>query len=211
MTGGAGSCGEILGVTREHVARIHDGTFLYRCGHHGRKLSVHAAVAGAVQHREHVGCVVRIQHTGLHRLGGGNVQHLHGAGHMSTRRQGGVVARDAQRKFECGRRLFEHRGVAGDDQLRRPRVLRQEYAGIRTDARRLTRGNDNPRGIHLHLAVDEQIEVDGQTEGVRHHYILTSTKASSRRRRSHNSVSSSALLSRIAAKACWRRTSSVLS
>ena len=43
------------------------------------------------------------------------------------------------------------------------------------------------------------------------HYILISTNASSRSRRSHSSVSSSALLSRIAAKAFWRRTSSVLS
>ena len=50
---------------------------------------------------------------------------------------------------------------------------------------------------------------DDDARGV--HYILVSTNASSRKRRNHNSVSSSALLSRMAANARCRRTSSVLS
>ena len=84
----------------------------------------------------------------------------------------------------------EQFGVGRHHDIGLPCGLRQGDAGVRTYPCRFTRRDDDSRYVH---------------------YILISTNASSRNRRSHSSVSSSALLSRMAAKARCRRTSSVLS
>jgi hypothetical protein len=64
---------EIFGVAGECVAGIHQDALLYGCGHHGREFTVHAAVAGAVQHLDHVRRVARVWLTCGHRLSGRNV------------------------------------------------------------------------------------------------------------------------------------------
>src|SRR6266446_6125202 len=84
---------------------------------------------------------------------------------------------------------------------------REHDAEVGTYSRWLSRRDDDPRYVHyttFYFSTD-------MTKRCGMIYILTSTKASSRKRRSQSSVSSSALLSRMAAKARCRRMSSVLS
>ncbi len=57
----AGSSREIFGVADERVAGVHERALLHRRGHHGGEFAVHTAVAGAVQHLDHVGGVARIR------------------------------------------------------------------------------------------------------------------------------------------------------
>ena len=83
-------------------------------------------------------------------------------------------------RIQVRRRLLKQLRVAGDHQIGRPVLPGERDAGVGSDSRRFTRGDDDARDAH---------------------YILISTNASSRSRRSQSSVSSSALLSRIAANA----------
>ena len=187
---GASSRREIFRVAGKCIACVEQGAFLNGSRDHGGELAVHAAIAGTVQHANDVGGVAHVQMPRGHRMRGGHMQHFKEAGAVHARGLRGNVGFEDQRQAEqlCGR--GEQFGVAGDNKICSPGRLRQRHTGVRPDSCRLPRGDDDPRLVH---------------------YILISTNASSRRRRSHNSVSSSALLSRMAAYAFCRRTSSVLS
>ena len=108
------------------------------------------------------------------------VEHPQVTGALREARLRGMIGLQPQGQGKGSRRLAEQAGIAGDNQVRGVVRLRQHDAGVRTDAGRLAGGDDDPREMH---------------------YILISMNASSRRRLSHSSVSSSALLSRIAANA----------
>ncbi len=186
----ASSFRKIFGMAAETVSGIHEGTFLHRRGHHGRKFAVGAAVAGTVQHFNHVGCIAYIRMPGHDLAARRDVHDLQGAVAMRLGKPRGVVAFESQGQPKRRSRGRQQVRVGGNHQVGFPVSLRQTDAGIRSHTGGFPRRNDDARYVH---------------------YILVSTKASSRKRRNHNSVSSSALLSRIAANAFCRRTSSVLS
>ena len=178
--GGAGSRREVLGVSREIEARFDERALLYRCRHHGGELAAQAAVASPIEHGDDGGGVARVELPGHHRMRCRHIEELERTGSRDRGSGRGVVSRDERCGARGRRRLREKPRVAGDHQVGRPVRPCERDAGVRPDTRRLTRGDDDARDAH---------------------YILISTNASSRSRRSQSSVSSSALLSRIAANA----------
>src|SRR5688500_15089340 len=184
----AGALGQVFGVAGELNAGIVDDALLHRRGDHGRELAAHAAVDGTVEHREHMARIEDIELAGGAGHAQRHVQHPQRSGPRGPRGPG-IVGLEEDVGAQELRALGEQLVAADDDQFGGKPGLRECETEIRADAGGFTRG-------------------DGYLDGCQ---SLYSTYASSRMRRSHSSVSSSALDSRSAVNARWRRTSSVLS
>ena len=63
----AGLLGEIFGVAGEGDAGVVDHALLHRRGHHGGELALEAAADGAVENRQHIASVCRIEPAGNRR------------------------------------------------------------------------------------------------------------------------------------------------
>src|SRR4051812_18072597 len=162
---GAGFCGEVLGVPRERHAAIIDHALLHGRRDHGRELTADAAGNGAIEHREHVTRIGRIE-TACD-AGGREwyVDHVDAAGFMRAALSGRFISTQRDGKTQLTRTLGEQRAAADDDERAWEIDAAESETEIRADAGGLTRG-------------------DGYQS-----QSLYSTYASSRSRRSHSSVS----------------------
>jgi hypothetical protein len=76
---------------------------------------------------------------------------------MGLARQGCLVGFDFERQAQRGSRVTQHAGIADYDKISVEIRLRQHHAGIRPNAGRLARSNDNPRLVHLDFDFNERI------------------------------------------------------
>jgi hypothetical protein len=177
----AGALREIFGVAGERHAGIVDHALLHGRGDDGGELAAHGARDRAVEQREHVRRIRRIERACDAGRCQGDVEHAQPVGSGGFRVIGGV-GNQLDPQTEHARALDQQCTRADDDERAGKRRQSESEAEVRTDAGGFTRGDRDcpPGGLQS----------------------LNSTYASSRSRRSQSSVSSSTFAARNARNAC---------